>query len=342
MLAIIAAHQPGPLGNEIFAFVQTAVFNAVNAITRQYPKAASRTLKPPPGASLEASVAAVNRSMLLKLAPSQRGAIEAAYMAALAHIPDGESRSDGIAIGEQAVAGLVARRPVETAEVAYYRPATSPGMYVPTVVPIGGDSPRVNLCWTLDRVDQFRPGPPPDLKSAIWSRDYDEVKAMGARSGNARSSEQTAIARFWSTAGPAVYFPLAHSITDQPGRDVTRNARFLAVFAQVGVDAIDAVFDAKFSYQFWRPLTAIRNGDQDGNDATERAPSWLPFIETPMHPEYPCAHCAVAGGYGAVLRAETAGEPVPRLSCTSPKLPGVPRTWNTIDAFVQEVSNARI
>ena len=273
---IVAAHQPGPPGSATLALLQTAVFDAVNAITRQYPKAAIPTLKAPPGASVDAAVAAVNRSVLLKLAASQQAAIEAAYQAALAGIPDNAARTDGIAVGEQAVAELVARRAVKAADTVYYRPVTRPGLYVPTVVPAGTDVPPVTLCWVLDRVDQFRPGPPPELTSAVWARDYNEIKAMGARTGSRRTPEQTDIARFWTTTGPAVYFPLARSVTGQPGREVTRNARFLAVFAQVGVDAIDAVFDAKYTYQFWRPFTAIRNGDQDGNDATERDASWLP------------------------------------------------------------------
>jgi hypothetical protein len=338
---IVAAHQPGPPGSATLAMLQTAVFDAVNAITRQYPKAASPTLKAAPGASVDAAVAAVNRSVLLKMAPTQQAAIEAAYQAALAGIPD-SARADGIAVGEQAVAELVARRAVKAADTVYYRPITRPGLYVPTVVPAGTDVAPVTLCWVLDRVDQFRPGPPPELTSAVWARDYNEVKAMGARTGSRRTPEQTDIARFWTTTGPAVYFPIARSVTGQPGREVTRNARFLAVFAQVGVDAIDAVFDAKYAYQFWRPFTAIRNGDQDGNDATERDASWLPFIETPMHPEYPCAHCTAAGAYGAVLLAEIGSGPAPRLSSTSPTLPGATRSWTSVAEFVQEVSNARI
>ena len=339
---LVTAHNPGPPGNATLVLVQTAVFDAVNAITQQFPKAASKTLKPDRGASIDAAVAAVNRVLLLKLAASQQAAIEAAYQAALAGIPDGKAKADGIATGEQAVAELLARRAVKAADTVYYRPVTSPGMYVPTVVPVGGDAPPVALCWVLDRVDQFRPGPPPELASALWARDYNEIKAMGARTGSKRTQEQTDIARFWTTTGPAVYYPLARSVAAQPGRDVTRNARFLAVFAQAGVDAIDAVFDAKYKYQFWRPFTAIRNGDQDSNDATERDASWLPFIETPMHPEYPCAHCTAAGAYGAVLLAEIGSGPVPRLVGTSPTLPGVTRSWDSVAAFVQEVSNARI
>jgi hypothetical protein len=340
--AIVSAHQPGPPGSATLAVLQTAVFDAVNAITRQYPKAAIPTLQPAPGASVDAAVAAVNRSVLLKLAPSQQAATEAAYERALASIPDGKARADGIAIGEQAVAELMLRRAAKPADRIWYRPLTRPGMYVPTVVPVGGDAVPVTRCWVLDRVDQFRPGPPPELTSALWARDYNEIKAMGARTGSQRTPEQTDIARFWTTTGPAVYFPLARSVTGQPGREVTRNARFLAAFAQAGVDAIDAVFDAKFHYQFWRPFTAIRNGDQDGNDATERDPSWIPFIETPMHPEYPCAHCAASGAYGAVLLAEIGDGPTPRLDSTSPTLAGVTRSWNSVADFEQEVSNARI
>ena len=339
---IVAAHQPGAPGGATLAVVQTAVFDAVNAITRRYPKAVVAALRPAPGASFEAAGAAANRAVLLKLAPSQQAAIESAYQAALAGIPEGPARADGIAVGEQAVAALAARRTVQPVERVYYRPLTGPGVYVPTVVPIGGDALPVTLPWVLDRVDQFRPGPPPALSSALWARDYNEVKAMGARTGSQRTPQQTEIARFWTTVGSEVYYQLARSVSGQPGREATRNARFLAAFAQVGADAADAVFDAKFHYQFWRPFTAIRNGDQDGNDATDRDAAWLPFIETPMHPEYPCAHCTVAGAYGAVLLAEIGKEPAPRLTSSSPTLPGVTRVWDSVAEVVQEVTNARI
>ncbi len=339
---ILAAQQLGNAAAGPLALLQTAEFEAVNAITKKYAKGASPTLKAPPGASIDAAIAAVNRTVLLKAAPAQQAATEAAYQTALAAVPDGQAKTDGIALGEQAVAELVARRATKAADMVYYRPVTAPGMYVPTVVPVNGDAVPVTLCWALERVDQFRPGPPPDLKSALWARDYNEIKVMGARTGSQRTPEQTDIARFWTTTGPPVYFPLARSVTGQPGREVTRNARFMAAFAQAGVDAIDAVFDAKYAYQFWRPFTAIRNGDRDGNDATERDPAWLPFIETPMHPEYPCAHCTAAGAYAAVLKAELGSGPVPRLSSVSPTLPGATRSWTSVDAFTQEVSNARI
>ena len=107
-------------------------------------------------------------------------------------------------------------------------------------------------------------------------------------------------------------------------------------------DALIAVFDAKYSYNFWRPITAIRNGDLGGNSATARDAGWTPFIDTPMHPEYPCAHCIVAASLGAVLEAEIGNGATPLLSSTSPTAPGVTRTWTRVSDFVTEVQMARI
>ncbi len=152
--------------------------------------------------------------------------------------------------------------------------------------------------WLMASAAQFRPGPPPALDSAIWARDYNEVKAMGARKGSSRSAEQTDIARFWEATMPSIYHGVVRSVAERPGRDITQNARLFAAVAQGMDDALVAVFDAKYHYNFWRPITAIRNGDKDGNDATERDASWPPFIDTPMHPEYPCAHCIVSATVG--------------------------------------------
>ena len=128
------------------------------------------------------------------------------------------------------------------------------------------------------------------------------------------------------------------SVANVPGREVTQNARLFAAVTQAMDDALIAVFDAKYHYNFWRPVTAIRNGDIDGNDATERDPSWTPFIDTPMHPEYPCAHCILSAAVGTVLRAEIGTGPVPTLTTTSPTAKGAARSWTKIDDFVQEVA----
>ena len=338
---ITVAHQAGPWGQAPMVLIQVAVFEAVNAITRRYPQAGYLKLEAPAGASIDAAVAAANRAVLTRMATTQGAAIEAAYQAALGTVPEGKGKADGIALGEKAATGILALRAPTGAPPVFYRPVTAPGSYVPTVVPANADLPPAR-CWVLDRVDQFRPGPPPDLKSAVWARDYNEIKSLGARTGSQRTAEQTEIARFWTATTPTIYFPIARSVASQPGREVTQNARLLAASGQAMVDAIDAVFDAKYQYHFWRPFTAIRNGDQDGNDATERDAGWLPFIDTPMHPEYPCAHCTIAASLGAVLKAEIGSGPTPRLSSTSPTLPGVTRSWTSVDAFTQEVLNARI
>ena len=185
-------------------------------------------------------------------------------------------------------------------------------------------------------------GPPPSLTSATWARDYNEVKALGSKNSTQRTPEQTAIAKFWEATAPVVYWPVARSVANAPGRDVTDNARLLAVAAMAMDDALTAVFDAKYMYTFWRPITAIRNGELDGNDATVAEPGWTPFIDTPMHPEYPCAHCIVSSALGAVLVAEIGTGPVPKLSSASSTAGGAVRTWSSVDDFTQEVSMARI
>ena len=141
---------------------------------------------------------------------------------------------------------------------------------------------------------------------------------------------------------PPIYNGIVLSIADVPGREVTQNARLFAAVAQAADDALLAVFDAKYHYNFWRPVTAIRNGDLDGNDATERDASWTPFIETPMHPEYPCAHCIVAAAVGTVLQAEVGTGAMPTLTTTSYLVKGPARSWTKIDDFMQEVANARV
>jgi hypothetical protein len=132
------------------------------------------------------------------------------------------------------------------------------------------------------------------------------------------------------------------SVATMPGREVTQIARLFMAVTQATDDALIAVFDAKYHYNFWRPVTAIRNGDIDGNDATERDASWTPFIDTPMHPEYPCAHCIVSATVGAVLQAEIDTGPIPTLTTTSVTANGAARRWTTIDDFIQEVAQARI
>jgi hypothetical protein len=339
---IVAGAKLGaPPANRVLAIVHTAVYEAVNAITKRYPNS-GRQLEAEPGASIDAAVAAASHATLVKLVPSQETAIDSAYHEALASITDGSAKTAGIAVGEKAAAAILELRSDDGAAVGEtYRPHTTAGAYVPTVIPIVSQWPQ-RKPWLMTSPSQFRPGPPPALTSELWGRDYNEIKTIGAKNSNRRTAEQTEIARFWETTLPSVYHGVIRSVAALPGREVTQNARLFAAVTQAVDDAMIAVFDAKYHYNFWRPITAIRNGDIDGNDATERDPSWTPFIETPMHPEYPCAHCIVAATVSVVLQAEIGTGPTPILTTTSATANGATRSWTRFDDFVQEVANARI
>ncbi len=323
-----------PPAIRVMAVVQTAVHEAVTAVTDRSPAAA--------GASVEAAVAAANRVTLGKLLPAQQSSIETAYQAALAPVADGPAKAAGIAAGERAAAAVLARRaddgplPAET-----YRPHAAAGYYVPTAAPAASQWSK-RKPWLMTDAAQFRPGPPPALTSDTWARDYNEVKALGARASKLRTAEQTEAARFWEYSLPPIYHGVVRSVAIQPGRDAARNARLYAAVTQAMDDAMIGIFEAKYHYNFWRPATAIRNGDIDGNDATERDAGWTPLIDAPMHPEYPSAHGILAAAVGAVLQADLGKGPIPVLGTTSPTAKGAARHWGSVDDFVAEVAQARI
>ena len=338
---VTAAGLGTPPANRLMAIAHSAAYEAANAITGRYP-AAGVKLVAAPDASVDAAIAAAHRAVFTRLVPSQQAAIERGYEAALGKLAAGAARDGGVAVGAAAAAALLALRTDDGAAASEaYRPHTSAGAYVPTVVPAVVQWPQ-RTPWLMTSAAQFRPGPPPPLVSERWARDYNEVKALGAKRSPNRTPEQTEIARFWEATLPPIYHGLVRCVADLPGRDVTRNARLFAAVTQASDDALIAVFDAKYHHGFWRPVTAIRNGDIDANDATERDPAWLPFIDTPMHPEYPCAHCIVAAAVGVVLQADIGNGPQPVWTTTSATANGAARAWPNLDAFVQEVANARI
>ena len=313
----------------VMAIVQTAAHRAVVTASHR-------------GSSVEAALAASHRATLVRLLPAQESMVEAAYQAALSAVADGAFKFDGLADGEAAAqAVLTARADDGAAAPETYRPHTTAGAYVPTTTPAVTQWPQ-RRPWLMQNAAQFRPAGPPALSSQAWARDFNEVKAMGGRASTRRTSEQTDIARFWDYSAPPIYHALVRSVAQQPGRSLERNARLFAAVAQAMDDALIPVFDAKYHYQFWRPVTAIRNADLDGNDATEREAGWSSLIDVPMHPEYPAAHSVLASSLGTVLAAEVGTGPQPVLTTSSPTAKGVARTYLSIDALVQEVANARI
>jgi hypothetical protein len=329
---VLDAKMGTPPAVRLMAVVQTAVHEAVSSLPRQGADATA----------VDAAVAAANRATLVKLLPAQEAAIQAAYQAAVGTLPEGPAKANGLATGERAALAVLAARADDGAGTPErYRPTTAAGVYVPTAAPAVPQWSQ-RKPWLLARADQFRPAPPPALDSALWTRDYNEVKALGSRASTARSAEQTAIAKFWEFSLPSIYFGVVRSVAAEPGRDALRNARLYAASAQAMDDALIAVMDAKYHYHFWRPATAIRNGDTDNNAATERDAGWVAFSDNPLHPEYPSAHSILAGAVGTLLQAELAGAAVPTLSTTSPSANGATRRWSRIEDFVAEVGNARI
>lgn len=154
-----------------------------------------------------------------------------------------------------------------------------------------------------------------------------------------RSARQTEDAKFWLLTGPLATHPLKRQIVLRKNMTVIDSARFLAVISAAEADAMIAVLDAKYNYAFWRPVTAIRNGDIDGNDATERAATWLPIDNTPMHPEYPCAHCIVSSTVAAAIEAMLGTADIGEVAMVSPT---VTHRWSNLNAYTDEVAEARI
>ena len=327
-------------GTRVMAIVHTSMFDAINSIEGGYTPYKFK-VSAASGSSAEAAGAAAAHTTLVALFPEQKATLDKAYTASLGKIAEGPGKSAGISVGEEVAAKVLASRAADGADAGNtYRPPTAPGVFVSTALPVGTQWGKVTP-WVMEGGAQFHPVPPPELSSAEWATDYNEIKELGAKVGSRRTSQQTETARFWSITGPQSFDPIVRQLAARPGRSLSQNARLFALVEMAVADSYIAVFEAKYSYNFWRPVTAIRNGDIDGNDATVRDPAWEPLIDTPLHPEYPCAHCINSAAARAVLESEfgTGSNP---LTMTSSGAPGVVHNWATIAEYAEEVSAARI
>ncbi|MDD9368688.1 MAG: vanadium-dependent haloperoxidase [Acidimicrobiales bacterium] len=332
-------------GIPIFAYVSIAVYDSVVAIEGGYEPFAVE-LDAPRRASTEAAVAAAAHRVLVHHLPAQAGTIlDPAYAASLAAIPDGRAKTQGIATGEDVASQLIALRAGDgfRAPVTYTPPDPPvPGVWIPTAPspPIG---PYLALMepFALDSVDQFRPDGPPALRSRQWAREYNEVAAIGANASTTRTADQTLAARFWGEAPVQQTRGAFRLFVADRELDLTQAARLNAMLSVTYADALIACYDAKYHEAFWRPITAIRAGDTDGNAATVGDPRWSPLLAgTPNHPEYPSAHSCITPAGGRVL-ARFLG--TSHIDLTVPSLTGLgdrhfPRVWD----LEYEVSNARI
>jgi hypothetical protein len=193
--------------------------------------------------------------------------------------------------------------------------------------------------WFIQRADSVRPGPPPAISSDRYARDLDEVKRLGGKASTERSAHQTLMARYRITPD---MMPALRLIADAKGRRAVENARMFALFNMINDDALLAVADAKLHYDYWRPITAIRNAEQDGNPKTVPDPSWEPLITTPNHPEYPCGHCILAAATAELMKTEYGNVPVEGVRVASRSIPNaavqVLPSW---DKWAEEVSFSR-
>jgi len=278
---------------------------------------------------------------LLALYADQQSTLDATLATVLTGIADGEPKNKGIDLGKKAAAEIIALRANDGANAQEtYRPHTTPGVYVPTVVPSFSTSGAVTP-WVMTSGAQFRPAAPPALTSETWTTDVNEIRELGRIDSAKRTPEQTTIGRFWFITGPRSYNPIVRQVATSKDMDIVDCARLFALTSMAGNDAYIAVFDAKYTYNLWRPVTAIRNADQTNNSATSRDPSWRPLGDTPMHPEYPCAHCIGSAAVSAVLQS-VVGREIGEISMTSPTAPGVTRKWTRLQDYSDEVSAARI
>ncbi|WP_114954673.1 vanadium-dependent haloperoxidase [Sphingosinicella terrae] len=320
--------------------VALAMFEAVNAIDRRYQSYLG--LAPADaGASQDAAAVTAAYRVLLHHYPAQRTAIEESHALAMAAIPDDPARTGGIAVGEVAAAAALQAGGVDPAIAQRpYRPRTRPGEWVATALPSLEPYWATLRPWVASSTDSLQPPPPPPLASERWARDYEEVRRLGGRDSRERSAHQTLVARY-RQAGDVM--PALRQVSDMPGRTRVRNARMFALYQMAFDDAVQAMVVAKLHHDFWRPITAIRNGAEDGNDATPADAEWLPLLATPNFPEYPCGHCTVAGTVAELMTAETGVSPPGGVRIASQLSPDAAvQTFPSWNAWAQEVSDSRI
>lgn len=345
----------------VAAIVQGAVFDAVNGIEPRYapvhvPPAA------PAGASQEAAAAQAAYVTLLALYPTQKSQLDARLAVSLASIGTRESSAaiaSGTAWGQTVANAILTWRGTDG-----FAPAPPPflggtgvGEWRPTPPAFApGAAPQFAYMtpWVISAPGQFRPAGPPALTSARYTMDFNETKSMGSMTSATRTADQTIYAWLWaSSTASYLWNHVALSLMER-GRDSSdddwrhgrhpsstlENARLLALLNLAIADAAIGCWDAKYTYVFWRPITAISLADTDGNPATMADPTWMPLFATPAHPEYPSGHSCVSGAAAGVL-AHYFGERT-HFNVTSDVMPGVVRSFDSFSSALDEVQNARV
>lgn len=326
----------------VMAIFQVAVHDAVNGITGEYETYLSPS-SAPENASADAAAIAAAHHALKNLFPGNDMTLDVRYANSLA--AHGLSPADpGIAFGQDAAAAILALRANDhsaQAQFDYHAPnAGTPGVWVrlnnaPALLPGWGQVTP----FVMRSSSQFRPEAPPALNSEQYAKDYNEIKEIG-RSGSAtRTAEQSQIALFWRASPTAIWNTALTQLVPTRNLDLSSKARLFALFYLAAADASIACWEAKYTYNFWRPQPAIANGDSDSNDLTTAIPAWLPFIATPPHPEYPSGHTVNSSAMAKILTEEFEDSPgVPIVVTQS----GITRQWTNLSDALQEVIDARV
>ncbi len=330
------------------AIVHAAVYDAVNAIDRSYTPLFAH-VKASHGASLEAAAAQAAHDTLVELSPDHRKALDAALAADLAGIPPGRAKQ-GIAVGQAVAQQILAWRLADGFDKTVdYEHGSDPGDWQPTppffAPPVAPQWGKV-IPFAIPSDTAFRPPPQPDLTSAEYTAAFEEVKALGAANSTTRSTEQSDIAQFWyGTAGTftsvGYWNQIAREVAVQSGDSMVQNARLFALLNVAQADSYFAIWDAKYTYDFWRPVTAIQAADTDGNPDTAPDTSWTSYRVTPPFPSYVSGHSGHSAAAAAVLAAYFETDDVP-FTLSTDSLPGVTRSYESFSAAVHEVSDSRV
>jgi hypothetical protein len=288
--ATVTGARPGATGALDIAMVQAAVYDAVQAIDKRF----QPYYVDIPGASGSPTAAAARAAhdVLVKRFPAQSASLDMTYQQYL--INHGLAETDpGVAVGATAAAGIIALRACDGSFPVPPPPpfvgGTDPGVWRPTppanapmLAPwLGAVTP-----FTLTRPSQFRAAPPPALTSRQYAREYNEVKELGALNNSTRTPEQTDLAQFWSANYVVLWNQVLRDIGDAHVDNVGNSARLFALADMAMADALITAWDTKKFYVFWRPITAIQEGNNDGNSWTVGDPTWQPLIVSPPYPDY--------------------------------------------------------
>src|SRR5262245_32054336 len=286
------------LGLVDLAIVHTAIYDAVNEV-EGFPFRTYAVVAAVPGpASGDAAVAAAGRGTLIELYPERGADIEAWYAASLAAIPDGEEKTNGILVGEQTADGIIALRANDGRNdgTPIVEPPAAPGVWIRTPPAFAAPAvPWVRFVtpWNLAHPSQLRPGPPPPIHSSRYRKDYRETRDFGGAVGGRATTEQKDVGRFWGDQPLLQWNRAWRKIVLAEGMTGMDAARFFGMLSTATSDALIACWDAKYEYLFWRPVTAIRAGED---------PSWSSLVTTPNHPEYPGAHGCLSGASTSAMK----------------------------------------